>query len=183
MKRKFLVGIGAGSVLLIGIIIGGLTLGNVFAQTTTTTATIGFDKAAAAALAQNAGAKVKEIEVNNPTAVTVYEVEIIKADGTRAEVNIDAVTGAVVPPSTGLPAVKVTMAQAEATALAKYPGSAVVASRLEGCGTPVYSIEVKTTDGKYYVVTVDANANTVISSNQVQIPNQGKMPSTGNIRR
>ena len=179
MKRKFLIGIGAGSVLLIGIIIGGLTLGNVFAQTTTTTGTIGFDKAAAAALAQNAGAKVKDIEVNNPSAPTVYEVEIIKADGSRAEVLIDAVTGAVVPPSTGLPAVKVTMAQAETTALAKYPGAAVVASRLEGCGTPVYAIEVKTTDGKYYVVTVDANANTVVSTNQVQVPGQGKMPNDG----
>ena len=183
MNSKILTRIGIGTALLVGVVIGGLTLGPVFAQTTTTApaTTVGFDKAAAAALDKFQGAVVREIEVRTQNGVAVYVVELKQADGSCAAATIDAATGSVLSSNTGnhegdndaddvaLPAPKVTLDQAKTTALAKYTGATFVKSDLDSeNGTLVYQIELKTTDGKYVEVIVNANTGAIVTTQTAQ---------------
>ena len=181
LKNKILTRIGIGSALLVGVFIGGLTLGPVFAQTNTTTAAqVGFDKAAGAALGKFQGATIREIEVRTQNGVDVYVVELKTADGSCATATIDASSGSITSTSTGnregdndsddvaLPAPKVTLDQAKSSALGKYPGATFVKSELESkSGSLIYQIELKTADGKHIEIIIDANTGAVVTSQVV----------------
>lgn len=78
-----------------GLVLSGALVGAVSAQTAATATGLTEEQAIEIALLEVPG-EVQEIELETEDGTTVYEIEIIKADGQEFEVEIAADTGAVI---------------------------------------------------------------------------------------
>jgi uncharacterized membrane protein YkoI len=134
MNRKLLTGVGIAGVLIIGVVIGSLTLGPVFAQAS-----------------HNA----------NQTQTTVQDQKdgSNEANGTDVE-QVDEQNE--VDEQLPLGEVKITPEQARAAALSQFPEATIIKVELENeNGSLVYSVAL-TVNGKAYDVKVDANNGNIV---------------------
>ncbi len=80
---------------LAGLALTGALMGSVSAQTAASATGLSEEQAVEIALLEVAG-EVQEIELETEDGMTIYEIEILSADGQEFEVEIAADTGAVV---------------------------------------------------------------------------------------
>lgn len=108
-----------------------------------------------------------EIENGKP----IYELDILGKDGKEWEVECDAKTGKLLETeeevAEGAEAftskAKVSLEDAKATALAKYPGEVVeVEYSIESDGTPVYELDIVAKNGREWEVEIDAVTGKII---------------------
>jgi len=133
MKKRFLIGAGIVAVLTIGIIIGSLTLGSVFAQSSSNTTA--------------------------PTAVQGVNNDSTEANGADTEqVNEQNEVDEQLP----LGESKTTPEQAKAAASSQFPGASIIKVELENeNGSLVYGVAL-TVNGKGYDVKVDAKGGQIV---------------------
>lgn len=80
---------------LAGLVLSAALIGAVTAQTSATAAELSEEQATEIALLEVPG-EVQEVELENEDGVPLYEIEIVKADGQKFEVEIAADTGVVI---------------------------------------------------------------------------------------
>ncbi|MFD9302396.1 PepSY domain-containing protein [Streptomyces sp. NPDC060048] len=138
---------------------------------TTAPAEVTAEAAAAAALKAHPGV-IQSLDRDG----AVWHVDVISKDGTHAELEVDAATGAVTKENAddqqqadeyaALLAAKVTAEQAMKAALAAHPGKvwSVEWDDDNNGGAVYWNVEVKTNDGKTQNVNVDTATAKVVSS-------------------
>jgi len=116
---------------------------------------------------------VVKLEVKTENKATVYEFDVQKADGSAWDIECDAATAKVseveqeVSPTDAkwTSKVKVSEADAKATALKAFPGTVVETEyEIEANGALSYEFDIKGNDGKEYKVEVDAVTGKVVES-------------------
>lgn len=122
------------------------------------------EKCTMAALSKHPGTvQTMEAEIENGKAI--YELDILGKDGREWEVECDAKTGKLLETEEEVAAdseaftskAKVSLEEAKATALARYPGEVVeVEYSIESDGTPVYEFDIVAANGREWEVEIDA---------------------------
>lgn len=128
------------------------------------------EKCTAAALSKYPGT-VQTLEAEIEKGKPIYELDILAKDGKEWEVECDATTGKILETeeevAEGADAfkskAKLSLDEAKAVALAKYPGEVVeVEYSLESDGTPVYELDIVAKSGKEWEVEVDAVSGKIV---------------------
>lgn len=136
---------------------------------------ISFGAAGKAAADSIAGARVHEVQLKFEEGVLVYEVELVKSDGTPLQIYVDATTGELFssspgggnpgngnppPPGSGMP---ISSDEATAIALARFPGSSVREVSLDTeHGATVYEVSLIVPGGTRTDLKIDINTGAIV---------------------
>ncbi|MBU3694845.1 MAG: peptidase [Rhodocyclaceae bacterium] len=129
--------------------------------------------ACATAIAKSHPGKIVKLEVKTEDKATVYEFDVQKADGSMWDIECLADSGKITEVEQEVAAtdakwtakVKVSEADAKATALKAFPGTVVETEyEIEPNGALSYEFDIKGADGKEYKVEVDAVTGKIVES-------------------
>lgn len=131
----------------------------------------------AAVQASHAGTMVK-VEGKTEGGKAIYEFDVRSPDGTQWDIECDALSAQITETEQEVssaddilfkPRVKVTEAEARATALAAHPGEVTeVEYEVESDGAASYEIDIRVADGSEMKVEVDATSGKIVEANPEQ---------------